>query len=212
MKISPKKCLIVSPHTDDGEFGCGASISKLIQNGTEVHYLAFSICEESVPPQYNSSILKDEVQLATSLLGIKSQNLHIQDFKVRYFPENRQKILQVLVDYNKDFKPDLVICPASDDVHQDHHAIYEECLRAFKKTTLLGYELPWNNTHFATDSFIQISENNLKTKITAIQAYKSQSHRNYINEDFIRSLAVMRGIQAGFSFAESFEIIRLSWD
>jgi LmbE family N-acetylglucosaminyl deacetylase len=212
MNIQPKRCLVVSPHTDDGEFGCGASIAKMIQQGTEVHYIAFSTCEESVPADFDANILKEEVQQATQLLGIKSQNLLIQNLRVRHFPENRQKVLQILVDYSKDFKPDLVICPASDDIHQDHHTVYQECLRAFKKTTILGYELPWNNTRFASECFINVSEENLKTKLNAILAYKSQSHRSYVNEEFIRGLALIRGIQGGYKFAESFEIFKLSWE
>lgn len=212
MNIIPKRCLIIAPHTDDGEFGCGASISKFVEMGVDVHYVAFSICEESVPPQFDPRILEDEVKIATSILGIKKENLYIKGLKVRYFPENRQTILQTLVDLNRSLKPDLVICPSSDDVHQDHHTVYEEACRAFKKTTLLGYELPWNNTRFSTSCFIGISEEHLKSKIKAIKAYESQGQRSYVNDEFIRSLAVMRGMQGGCNLAESFEVIKLSWD
>jgi len=212
MKISPQRCLIVAPHTDDGEFGCGASISKFIQEGTEVHYIAFSICEESVPPQFSPHVLKEEVQKATSLLGIKSHQLHIHNFRVRHFPEDRQKILQILVDCNKNLKPDLVICPASDDVHQDHHTVYQECLRAFKKSTILGYELPWNNTRFPTSCFIEVSSDQINFKINAIKAYESQAHRQYVSNEFIKSLSTMRGLQGGFTYAECFEVIRLIWN
>ena len=45
---SKKKILILAPHTDDGEFGCGGTIAKLIEAGAEVHYAAFSACEQSV--------------------------------------------------------------------------------------------------------------------------------------------------------------------
>ena len=33
-----KNVLILAPHTDDGEFGCGGSIVKLIDSGAEVYY------------------------------------------------------------------------------------------------------------------------------------------------------------------------------
>ena len=45
--------------------------------------------------------------------------------------------------------------------------------------------------------------------INSILEYKSQSFRNYINEEYIRSLMVIRGKQINFSLAESFEVIRL---
>ena len=44
-----KKILIISPHTDDGELGCGGSIAKFIEEGNDVQYVALSCCEKSVP-------------------------------------------------------------------------------------------------------------------------------------------------------------------
>lgn len=38
MKNTFDRILILSPHTDDGEFGCGASISKFIDRGADVYY------------------------------------------------------------------------------------------------------------------------------------------------------------------------------
>ena len=45
---SLKKALVLAPHPDDGEFGCGASIHKLTQAGVEVPK-NFSPCTVSVP-------------------------------------------------------------------------------------------------------------------------------------------------------------------
>ena len=47
-KFTTKKVLILAPHTDDGELGCGATISKLIENNNDVYYVAFSACRQSV--------------------------------------------------------------------------------------------------------------------------------------------------------------------
>ena len=44
-----KKILIVAPHTDDAEFGCGATISRMVEEGLEVYIATFSACEKSVP-------------------------------------------------------------------------------------------------------------------------------------------------------------------
>ncbi len=44
-----KKILVLAPHTDDGEFGCGGTISKLVREGNDVFYVAFSSCEKSLP-------------------------------------------------------------------------------------------------------------------------------------------------------------------
>jgi LmbE family N-acetylglucosaminyl deacetylase len=98
--------------------------------------------------------------------------------------------------------------PNVNDIHQDHQTIYAEGLRAFKQTTILGYELPWNNLIFTTNTFIKLDEANIKQKIAALNEYKSQSSRTYLNEDFIRSLARTRGVQIGTDYAEAFELVR----
>ena len=48
-----KKVLVLAPHTDDGELGAGGFISKLIEDGADVYYMAFSTAEESVPEGLN---------------------------------------------------------------------------------------------------------------------------------------------------------------
>ncbi len=60
-----KNILILSPHTDDGEFGCGASIAKFIDEGSNVFYAAFTLAEESVPDPFPKDILEFEVKAAT---------------------------------------------------------------------------------------------------------------------------------------------------
>ena len=39
------RILVLAPHTDDGEFGCGGSIARFASEGNEVHYVAFSAAE-----------------------------------------------------------------------------------------------------------------------------------------------------------------------
>ena len=200
--------LVLAPHTDDGEFGCGATIAKFVQEGRRVIYAAFSAAEQSVLPHLPSDILRTEVREATSLLGIKHEDCLILDFEVRRFPENRQSILDQMIKLQSTYNPDLLLLPSSHDTHQDHQTISQEGFRAFKKTTMLGYEVPWNNLEFRTNCFISFSEDLLKKKIAALNVYESQKHRSYANAEFIRSLAVTRGVQIGKSFAECFEVIR----
>ena len=67
--------LVLSPHTDDGEFGCGGSIAHFILEGKNVFYVAFSTAEKSVPSEFPRDILKTEVREAVRVLGIKKENL-----------------------------------------------------------------------------------------------------------------------------------------
>ena len=205
----PSRILVLAPHPDDGELGCGGAIAKYADAGSEIFYVAFSDCKKSLQPGLPPDTLKLECKKATAILGIKESNLFFFDFEVRNFPALRQQILEDLVKLNQTIQPDLVFTPASTDIHQDHGVIYAESLRAFKNCSLLGYELPWNNTSFLSNYFIPLSENNLKSKQRALNSYTSQSHRNYFSDEFIKSLATVRGVQAGCIYAEAFEVLKL---
>ena len=206
--LSFKRVLVLSPHTDDGEFGCGASISRFLNDGIELYYAAFSLAEESIPPHYPKDILSKEVKKATKELGIDKNNLMLYKYPVRRFAENRQDILENLVQLNKELNPDLVFMPTLKDLHQDHSTIAKEGLRAFKMKSILGYEIPWNNINFTTQSFIIFDKIHLVKKLNALNCYESQKHRHYASKEFITSLARTRGTQIGVKYAEVFEVIR----
>lgn len=203
------RVLILAPHTDDGEFGCGGTIARFLQEGKEVYYIAFSTSEKSVPKGLPRDILKQEVREATGELGIPPKNLKLYDYAVRDFPACRQEILEDLIVIKKEINPDLVFLPSLNDLHQDHLTIANEGLRAFKNISILGYEIPWNNLTFRTSSFIALQESHLMKKVNALKKYRSQSFRHYANEQFVRSLALTRGTQIGVPLAESFDVIRL---
>jgi len=206
--FNPSRILVLAPHADDGELGCGASIAKFCGLGKEVFYAAFCLCSKSLDKSLASNTLEMECKKATSLLGIASSKLILFNYEVRELPQSRQMILEELLKLNKDIKPDMVLLPAASDIHQDHQVIHQEGVRAFKNITFAGYELPWNNYRIHTNFFIRISESELNKKLDSLKAYKSQEHRNYMKEDFIRSLAKVRGVQADSEFAEAFEVYR----
>lgn len=200
-----KNVLVLAPHTDDGELGAGGTISRLLRSGAKVSYAAFSTAEESVPEGLPKDILKTEVKNATQRLGIN--DLIVFSYPVRKLNFFRQEILESLIDLRKN-NYDLILVPSTTDVHQDHATITTEAIRAFKTTSILGYELIWNNLSFNTTCFIHLEKSDLENKIQALSEYKSQNHRVYMSDDFIYSLAKVRGVQVGKEFAEVFEVIR----
>ena len=202
------RVLILAPHTDDGEFGCGGTISRFIGEGKEVFYAAFSTAEESVPPEFPPDILKQEVKAGTAVLGIPAENLLIYQYAVRNLPHARQEILEELVRLKRELDPGTVFLPSRQDLHQDHQTVHMEGLRAFKMTTVLGYELPWNNLSFDYRHFVVLEEDHVRRKIAALKCYESQQGRSYSDEEFIYSWARSRGGQISVQFAEAFDVLR----
>lgn len=199
--------MVLAPHTDDGELGCGASIAKYIAGGKQVVYVAFSTCSQSLPKDLPADTLAEECSAATRALGI--QEVIFFDFEVRKLLFHRQEILEELIRLNKTLQPQTVFIPAQHDVHQDHQVIYAEGLRAFKNCNVLGYELPWNNFNFAPTYFEKLEKAHLSAKQAALKEYKSQQGRSYMQPNFHTALATVRGVQSNAPFAEAFEIYRL---
>ena len=204
-----KNVYVLAPHTDDGELGAGGTIAKLVELGANIYYFAFSTSAESVPEGMPKDILKTEVINATTKLGIPKKNVVIYNYQVRKLNYSRQEILEDLMKHKKKLKPDLVLMPSLNDIHQDHSTIAQEGLRAFKGSTILGYELIWNNLTFNTTSFVNLEEKHIQKKCDSLKEYRSQASRDYMSEDFIFSLAKTRGVQIGVKYAESFEVVRM---
>lgn len=201
--------LVMSPHTDDAELGCGATISRLINEGKNVWVAIFSTCEESLPNGFPQGTLKKECIESLTSLGIPEKNIVFYDYKVRVFNYSRQNILDDMIVLKRDIEPTQVFIPSVDDYHQDHKTIADEAVRCFKNNcSILSYELIWNNTGFKNQVYYELSEEDVKNKISALSKYETQKNRIYFQNNFIESLATVRGAQNGVRYAEVFEVIR----
>lgn len=203
-----QRVLILAPHTDDGEIGCGASIGKWVCQGKEVYYVVFSSASKSLPKGMPANTLEKEVRQAMRVLGIARGNLILFKYLVREFPSHRQQILEDMTQLKEKLKPDLVLLPSTNDTHQDHQIVSHEGFRAFKRISIIGYEMPYNNLSFNTGLFVTLDEADVTRKIGALRCYKSQAQKPYVTPDFVRSLATVRGAQIGVRYAEAFEVIR----
>jgi N-acetylglucosamine malate deacetylase 1 len=204
-----KKVLVLAPHTDDGEFGCGGTLARLVDAGAEVRYVAFSIATRSLPGGFPPDTLAREVREATAELGIPESGLVVHDFEVRSFPEHRQEILELLISLWDEWKPHAVLQPSLRDIHQDHQVVAAEGLRAFKRTTILGYEIPWNNFDFGYQAYVALEKDHLERKVAALGKYESQQHRRYSDPEYIWNLARTHGINVNREYAEVFEVYRV---
>ncbi len=206
-----ERVLILSPHTDDAELGCGGFICKLLERNIKIFWIVFSTAKESLPKNYPSNILVKEFMSVIELLGLDKSGYLIENFQVRKLTEKRQEVLEILVNIGKKFKPDLVIGPSVHDYHQDHLVVANEMIRAYKmRSSIICYELPWNQIFFQSQFFVKLDEKHIKNKIKILNQYQSQINqsKSYFSKDFIRGLASTRGAQIGYKYAEAFEVIR----
>lgn len=196
-----RRVLCLGAHPDD-EMGCAGLLYRLAQCEAQIRVVTFSRCGD-----LNGEDLVTEWTSALGVLGIK--RALILDLPNRRLPEHRQSILDALDGERRVGFPDLVLCPTTYDAHQDHAAVAAEAKRAFKDTTVLGYELPLNAVGSAKlDAYIGLSAREIGIKQEHAAAFASQSSKPYMDPDYIESLARVRGVQSGQHFAEAYEVIR----
>lgn len=200
------RVLVVAPHVDD-EINCAGAL--LMTKDSDKLILACSPCYESMLPGYDSGVLLREFGQAVKILQAKTE---ICDWPVRQLSKYRQEILERLLTTKKIFDPNVVICPSSTDVHQDHITVYEECMRAFRNVhLLLGWESPNNQRTTHTNFFVSMTEKALEKKLEVYNCYESQKFREHFDSDLFKSLAVVRGRQSRSptGLAEAYEVLNV---
>jgi LmbE family N-acetylglucosaminyl deacetylase len=206
-----KNVVILNAHPDDGTAAV-ATIDRIYHSTPgkyDFHWIVFSRAVESIPEGYPDDAVANECYNGVGLLSIR--NCKIFDYPVRRLDEHRQEILEHLVKLNKTLQPEIIFLPSSMDIHQDHKVVFEEGIRAFRRTgNLYGYDFPWNTIGCNLNRFIEISEDNLKKRIRVSACYKSQiiKENNCLTEEYIRAQAIERGNRINVRYAEAFEVIR----
>ena len=203
------KYLFLGAHPDDIELGAGGTLAKAIQSNVECHVIIFSDCHQSLESSINDSkrIVFESIS-ALSILGVEKKYIQFLEFPVRNFPKYRQEILQHLIDRARSQDYSRVYVPSFSDIHQDHHVVCEESLRAFKFCTVLGYELPWNVYKGQASYFNCLDLKYVELKKLALREFYSQKARFYSGDENVETILKFRGLQIHTPHAEAFEILR----
>lgn len=201
--LKDRTIFAIAPHVDDVELGAGGSIYQLGKSN-KIFYIGLSL-----PPLVDKTVLMSEFKASAKILGIPEENIILKNFDPRNLFDVRMEILQFFYDLNVTHKPDMVFIPNSTDIHQSHEVVFAEGRRAFKYSSILGYELPWNSFNFNMDLFIELSKESIDAKVSAINAYETQKKRIFFSNDIVGDLARVRGKQIGREYAECFEVIRM---
>ncbi len=196
--------LCIGAHPDDIELGCGALIAEISER-TNVVCVTLSDNKEN-PDLPN---LVDEHKESMAILGIKPENDILHQFTTRRFQSARQEILEVIIGLKKEYHPEVVFVHTAQDIHQDHKTVTEEALRAFRGTTLLGFDVLRSSYGFFPHFLVEVSEESVNTKIEALNAYKTYDDKYYFDNNILYATAIRHGALAERPFAEGFDILRI---
>ena len=208
--------LIIAAHPDDEVLGMGGTIRKLFQNNNKIH---LTVMSEGASAQYIDKkmikIRQDSCRKSGKVLGISSFSFFdFPDAKLDSIPQLEiNKELEKII---SKFKPKIVYTTPSNDISKDHLTTHECTLVATRPHAsnvkqVLSYEVPGPvKTTFTPNVYENISKE-FSYKINAFKKNKSEIEKfpHYRSIEALEMLSKKRGIEAGFSKAEAFQLI--SW-
>lgn len=112
------KILAVGAHPDDLEFGCGSLLAKEAKLKNEIKILVLSKGEAGTMGTPESR--QKESEMAAKLLGAEIEFLDLGgDCKIENTPQNGLKLARII----RQFKPEIILAPHTDEnQHPDHAA------------------------------------------------------------------------------------------
>jgi LmbE family N-acetylglucosaminyl deacetylase len=214
------KALVIAAHPDDEVLGAGGTIAKHTHCGDEV---AVVVVSEGASSQYTDlgmiEVRRNACKKACKLLGVKK--FYFFDLPdARLMESGLVEITKVINEAMREFLPNVVYAPDRSELHMDHRIVHEGALvvtrpylNTFQKGSVYFYETSHlRYSPFTPNYFTDISDF-IDTKIEAFSVYDSEveqfPHPRSI--DLIKTLARMRGAEAGVQFAEGFVVGRKVW-
>jgi LmbE family N-acetylglucosaminyl deacetylase len=199
-----KKVCFIGAHPDDIELGCGAFISNI--NG-KADILSVTLSDNQKNPALEH--LVEEHFRSMAILGVPRDHVRLEAFVTRRFPELRQEILEYLYQLNSEYHPDIVFTHTRSDIHQDHQQTTEEVLRAFRGTTVLGFDALRSSYGFFPHFLAEVSEQDVERKVQALAQYTTYNEKYYFDSSVLRATLIRHGALAERPFAEGFDILRI---
>ncbi len=204
MSFFGKRVCFIGAHPDDIEIGCGALLAH-IASMTEIKCITLSDNQKN--PLLNNVVQEHYASMAT--LGIPRENVVVGQFETRRFPQARQEILEYLIEINNTFHPEIVFVHTKADIHQDHATVTEESLRAFRGTTMLGFDVIRSTYGFFPNFLVEVTEVDVERKIAALGQYHTYDQKYYFDPSVTRATLIRHGALAERPYAEGFDILRM---
>jgi len=226
-----KKILVVVAHPDDELLGLGASMNKLInEQNCKVRTVILGEGITSRSEKRDTEKWKNELVIHRKNIESARKFVGYESVGIYNFPDNRfdtvalLDIIKVIEKEKEDFQPEIIFTHHGGDLNIDHQRTFEAvitCTRPMeqeKVSIVITFETPsgteWRASsdpkHFTPNLFIGISEDNLNSKIKAMESYsfEKRTYPHPRSPESLRILAQQRGMSVGKFLAEAFCIIR----
>ena len=212
-----KKILVIAPHADDEILGCGGYLLHEINNGAVVYIMIATVGNDTA--SQDMLVRLDELRQVSVMLGINRYTVGFmnEDATLESVP------IKNIVGWNDsaidEMRPDEVLVNYSSH-HQDHKHLYNAAMASlrlkdgFMPKFVALYEYPFVNgilTSIDGGRWYHDISDVISDKVELFKLYKSQNKPSPspLNEDGIKALARIRGLESGCEYAELFYIQKL---
>lgn len=213
--------LVVSPHPDDETLGAGGSLLKL-KKENKVYWLNITdICTDLGYTKEQMNVRSAQIKKIKNIYQFDGmRNLMFPTTKLREMSDG--EAINQIGDYIDEIGANWIFLPDYNDAHSDHKIVFDWCLACTKvfrhpsvKNVLTMEILSETNfghpdSPFTPNFYFDISDT-LEQKIQASMIYDTEMGKHPFprNQEAIRSLAVLRGSEAGVKYAEAFRVIKM---
>ena len=214
-----KKILIIAPHPDDETLGCGGTLLKY--KNKKIYWMILTkISNKKIYSKKKIIEREKEIKKVAKYLNIKKViNLGFEAATLNQ--SNLKELIMKMSNEIKKIKPDTIFSPFLHDAHSDHffctyslNHILKTFRYPFIKQCYLYETLSETNQNYVKKSFFRPNvyfniSKNLKTKLKLAKVYKNEFKKHPFPRSIeaIKALAVIRGSESGYKYAESFKLI-----
>ncbi len=221
--LTGKNIFIIAPHPDDESICCGGLIMLAKKEKANVHvlFMAVGYSRQFLTGKTNAIERIAELKKAakygnfTHELAFKGEAF----MKLDYMPQ--KELIEIIENTTEKYKPDIICIPSRDSFDQDHRAVAEACITAFRplpKTLrhqakiILEAEEPYSwgkKLPFVPNLYFDISDV-FHEKIELLKCHATQLRQDPFprSPENLKRLAGMRGSEISTVYAEAYNLLR----
>jgi LmbE family N-acetylglucosaminyl deacetylase len=195
--LRSNKVLAIGAHPDDLEFGCFGALAYT----NSPCLLVISMGESGGEPEVRMSESRETARLVKG---------HLTQLR---FPDKRIdaiEIVQEIENIVETVRPGIIFTMPEDDTHQDHQAVARATQIALREFDglVLSYATPSSFDKFSPQVILELNQQSMDLKLKAIGLHTSQGHRQYMQTNFVQSIARYWAAMSrvGMEYGEAFRI------
>ncbi len=215
--------LVVAPHPDDETLGCGGTLLRHADEGDTLHWLIVTdMTAEGGFGRKQMARRDGEINAVAEAYGFATvERLGFATARLDTVPMDA--IVDAMYTVFEEVRPDTVYLPFPGDAHTDHQISFQAasaCTKPFRSGSVrkvmcmeipseTNFKLAPGTAAFWPNHYVDIGAH-LDRKLEIMRLYEGELGKFPFprSEQAIGALAQLRGVEAGCSACEGFQILR----